>query len=135
MRSAGSRPLVRLTLRREFLRAARGRTVAAGGLVLQAQKRPPGEIADDGFRIGYTASKKVGNAVQRNRARRRLRAVANDVLTLKGEAGTDYVLIARNTTAQRTYDELLADLTGALDRLARGGGEQRRHKGRSGARR
>ena len=71
------------------------------------------EDADAPARVGYTASRKVGNAVQRNRSRRRLRAVVNDVLAARAIPGRDYVLIARAATAGRPYDDLLPDSPGA----------------------
>ena len=71
------------------------------------------------MRVGYTASKRVGNAVARNRAKRRLRAAAAAVLATKGKPGTDYVLIARGDTGARPYAELLADIEGALRQLTR----------------
>jgi len=75
----------------------------------------PDERAKTGTaRIGVTASRKVGNAVERNRAKRRLRAAAAAVLPLYGLAGNDYVLVARRDTLTRGFDRLLEDLTGAL---------------------
>lgn len=110
--------LIRLKTRPDFLRVAAGRVRAVRtGLVLQAAPQP-GEGAG-ALRVGYTASKRVGNAVARNRAKRRLRAAAASVLPLHGKAGTDYVLIARAGTGGRVYAELLADLHGALRQLAR----------------
>jgi ribonuclease P protein component len=110
--------LTRLKKRAEFLRVAGTRVRAARpGLVLQAAPRanePEGEL-----RVGYTASKRVGNAVVRNRAKRRLRAAAATVLPGHGKAGVDYVLIAREGTGKRPYAALLADLEGALRQLAR----------------
>ncbi|HXC30721.1 MAG TPA: ribonuclease P protein component [Stellaceae bacterium] len=110
--------LDKLKTRADFLRVAAGRVRAARpGLVLQAAPRP-----DDGalaLRVGFTASKRVGNAVARNRAKRRLRAAAASVLPLHGKPGTDYVLIARAETGGRVYAELLADLEGALRQVAR----------------
>ena len=69
---------------------------------------------DGALRVGFTASKKVGGAVIRNRAKRRLRAAAAAVLPLSGIAGTDYVLVARRDTEGRPFETLLSDLASAL---------------------
>jgi ribonuclease P protein component len=109
--------LTRLKARGDFLRVAGARVRAVRpGLVLQAAPQP-GEAAAP-LRVGFTASKRVGNAVARNRAKRRLRAAAAAVLPDCGKPGTDYVLIARGDTGVRPYAELLADLEGALRQLA-----------------
>lgn len=108
-------------------RAAQG---AQGGPAQEAAEQ------DRSIGIGFTASRKVGNAIARNRARRRLRAVAAEVLPLEGRPGHDYVLIARGGTLTRPYIELAGDLRTALGRLASGGGartgSRRRPKGHSG---
>lgn len=78
------------------------------------------------MRVGFTTSRKVGNAVARNRARRRLREVARIVLPADAAPGRDYVLIGRPETLVRPFLELLADLRAALRRL---GAERRRHSG------
>ena len=127
MQSIATAPLGRLTRRPEFLRVARGRRKAvAPGLVLQAAPSPP-ETQGPAPRIGYTASKKVGNAVARNRARRRLRAAANDVIGTDASPGEamDYVVIARAATVERGYADLLDDLRSTLKRVHRGPGERR----------
>lgn len=69
------------------------------------------------MRVGFTASKKVGNAVRRNRAKRRLRALADDVLRQRGQSGHDYVLIARRDTVDRDFNDLRDDLHFSLKRL------------------
>jgi ribonuclease P protein component len=108
--------LSRLKRRREFLAVAgSGERAVAPGLILQAG-RPAGEQAA-ALRVGFTASRKVGNAVARNRARRRLRAASEAILRPHGLPGRDYVLVARQATVDRPYAELLADLAGALKRL------------------
>ena len=122
MRASGSTPLQALPTRTDFLRAARARKAVAPGLVLQMRRRDDG----DPPRVGYTASRKVGGAVVRNRARRRLRAAVHDVLTARAKPGCDYVLIARAGTAGRPYALLLQDLSTALDRVERDGSPARR---------
>jgi len=112
----------RLTRRPEFLRVADGRRKwVAPGLILQAlERQQPSEAAADGrreARVGFTASAKVGNAVARNRARRRLKAAAAELLPRHGRPETDYVLIARMETLRRPFPALLQDLEAALRRL------------------
>ena len=112
--------LVTLKTRADFLRVAAGRQRAARpGLVLQAAPCPPEVGAGDKVRVGFTARRKVGNAVVRNRAKRRLRAAAAEILPRDGRPGTDYVLIARAGTGEREYADLVADLAGALRQTER----------------
>jgi ribonuclease P protein component len=85
-------------------------------LVLQAAPRGDGAS----MRFGITASRKVGNAVIRNRAKRRLREAAAQILPRAGRPGNDYVLIARAGTTERPFAALLADLEAALRRVDRG---------------
>lgn len=115
--SAVSVCLRTLTKRAEFLACARGRKAATPGFVLQARER--GEaIAPGCIRIGYTASKKVGNAVARNHAKRRLRALARAILPRAATPGWDYVLIARaGETAARPFAALEKDLRAALAKV------------------
>ena len=106
-----------LKKRRDFLACARARRWAAPGLILQARRRSPNEHSG-GVRVGYTCSKKVGGAVVRNRAKRRLRACAAALLPRRGRDGWDYVLIGRaGTTVSRPFSDLQADLDQALDRV------------------
>ena len=105
--------------RRDFVRAANhGQRLGLPGLNLQARRRRAEEPAEAPVRVGYTCSKKVGGAVQRNRAKRRLRAAAAQVLPGLARPGWDYVLIGRrDATAERPFPELLADLAAGLARL------------------
>jgi len=70
-----------------------------------------------GVRIGFTVSRKVGNAVQRNRAKRRLREVAGQILPLHARGGHDFVLIGRRATLKRDFKALTTDLETALKKL------------------
>lgn len=109
-----------LKKRPDFLAAARARRQPRPAFVLQARRRGDGDGAADTaaggvIRVGFTCSKKVGNAVARNRAKRRLREAARSVLPEAGHAGWDYVLIGRrDTTAARDFAGLCADLREAL---------------------
>src|SRR5437773_4609388 len=112
--------LVRLKTRADFVRVAAGRSRAVRpAFIVQAAPQPTGDDNSGIVRVGFTASRKVGNAVVRNRAKRRLRAIAAEVLPQMGHPGTDYVLVARATASERHYAELLGDLEGALRQLAR----------------
>ena len=112
--------LATLKIRADFLRVAADRRKAVTpGLILQAAPRAPGSENGGVVRVGFTASRKVGNAVIRNRAKRRLRAAAGQILADQGRPGTDYVLIARGTTAERPYAALVADLAEALRKVER----------------
>ena len=108
-----------LKKRSDFLLAARARKQGVGSMMVQARKRKDGETEDaKAIRVGFTCSKKVGNAVARNHAKRRMREVARAILTTKGKPGWDYVLIGRaETTAARPFEDLKADLIFALKKL------------------
>lgn len=128
--------LARLKKRADFLRVAGQRKKwATPGLVLQAAPVPQGvpagatpeaDASSAGFsccegrmviRVGFTTSKKVGNAVARNRARRRLRAAVDEVFPELARSGLDYVVIGRQETVDRPYSLLLQDLRTALKRV------------------
>ena len=111
----GSAKPVILTKRADFLSAARARRMSRPGFTLQARRRADDE-APGLVRVGFTCSKKVGNAVARNRAKRRLRALARDVLPESGRPGWDYVLIGRpEITATRDFATLRAELFSAVE--------------------
>lgn len=110
-------PVSRLKRRRDFVAVTKARQSAAQpGLVLQIRC---GDRRDETTvpRIGFTASKKVGNAVFRNRAKRRLRALAAEIIAPRAIDGCDYVLIARAATVDRPYAALQSDLKKAMKRL------------------
>lgn len=120
-RAGRTPPVGRLKRRPEFLAVAGTRRKwVAPGLILQVRahdaRQHPGE-GEPTVRIGLTASRKVGNAVVRNRARRRLRALATALLADHAEPGHDFVLIARTETATRPFADLTGDLTKGLRRL------------------
>ncbi|RRH77861.1 ribonuclease P protein component [Falsigemmobacter faecalis] len=104
-----------LKLRSDFLRAAQARRQGTGGFLLQARERGDGS---DLMRIGFTASKKVGNSVMRNLARRRMRELAREILVRDGKPGWDYVMVARpGATVVRDFAELKNDLAFAIRRV------------------
>ena len=120
----------RLKKRPDFLKVAAARTKwVTPGLILQARPRTPREQPVSGragycragaiedVRVGFTVSRKVGQATERNRARRRLRAAAAEVLPRYARSGYDYVLIGRRATLDRAYDRLVDDLRTALSRV------------------
>ena len=110
-------PLCVLRKRADFLSAARARRAAMPAFLLQARKRGANEPTT-GIRVGFTCSKKVGNAVARNRAKRRLREIARAILPLEGRPGWDYVLIGRaEATATRDFALLKSDLSAALGKI------------------
>jgi ribonuclease P protein component len=108
-------PLERLKKRADFLAAAKGLASAKGAVLVQARDRRDGM---DQVRVGFTATRRIGGAVVRNRAKRRLREAARAMLPGLARAGCDYVLIARGGTAERPWLRLLDDLKSALIRLA-----------------
>ncbi|MDR3513152.1 MAG: ribonuclease P protein component [Caulobacteraceae bacterium] len=105
----------RMKRRAEFLAAAKGASCARGAVVVQALDRSSERSQ---IRAGFTATRKIGGAVVRNRAKRRLREAARLTLPLHGRAGFDYVFIARGGTAARPWARLLDDVKNALISLA-----------------
>ena len=117
----------RLKTRPEFLRVASARNKwVTPGLILQARPQRAGTPDVDprnnalqraGFRVGFTVSRKVGNAVARNRAKRRLRTVVEQVMPVCAKDGFDFVVIGRTGTLTRPFPALLKDLKASLKRL------------------
>ena len=104
-----------LDKRAHQLAAAKGRACARGAVLLQVLDRQDGDAR---IRVGFTATRRVGGAVVRNRAKRRLREVARRLVPALGRPGCDYVLIARGGAPTRPWDRLLDDVKSALIRLA-----------------
>ncbi|MFO1255576.1 MAG: ribonuclease P protein component [Sphingomonadaceae bacterium] len=112
-----------LTKRADFLAANRGLRIARPGFVLLA--RPNGL---ETVRYGITVTKKIGNAVVRNRMKRRFRELLRAALPVAGLAGHDHVLIGREGGIERDFAQLRAELAAALARAAEGKGDPPRRK-------
>ena len=102
-----------LVKRVDFIAASRAEKFVGNSIIVQARYN-----ASENIRVGYTASKKVGNAVVRNRAKRRMRAAAMETLAQYGTAGADYVLIGRaKTTCTVKFEDLKFELIRAIKKL------------------
>jgi ribonuclease P protein component len=107
--------MLRLKQRADFLAAAGGAKIATAAFVLQGRHRD-----DEGpARVGFTVSRKVGTAVERNRVRRRLREVVRCLRADALRPGYDYVLVGRRTALNRPFEQMIEDFTSALRRLER----------------
>jgi len=113
--SAGPPAIERMRKRPQFLACAQGASCAKGAVMVQALARQDGSAI---VRAGFTATKRVGGAVVRNRAKRRLREAARLLLPQFGHPGFDYVFVARGGTPNRPWPRLLDDVKSALLRLA-----------------
>ena len=111
---------------------AQGASSARGAVVIQALVREGDAVSD--IRVGFTATKKIGGAVVRNRAKRRLREAARALLPAHGRPATDYVFVARMGTPDRPWARLLDDAKSALISLAAGGDPPQARGGRRGGR-
>jgi ribonuclease P protein component len=121
-------PMERLRQRADFLAAASGTRAAGPAFVVQVRRR-----GDDGPpRIGFTVSRKVGTAVERNRVRRRLREIVRHSAAASLRAGHDYVLVGRSAALFLSFERLLADFSDALERLHGERGPRERSASRRG---
>jgi len=118
-RAPGARPqeaerLTTLKKRADFLAANAGLRTTTPGFVLLVRDR---KDSDASMRVGFTVTKKIGGAVVRNRMKRRLRALAREIIPIKGLAGADHVMIGRAKGIERDFGQLRSELSQALDRL------------------
>lgn len=118
-RAPGTRPqeaqrLATITKRSDFLAANAGRRAATPGFVLLVRDR---KDEDPRMRVGFTVTRKVGNAVTRNRIKRRFRELAREILPVHGFAGSDHVMIGRAGGIERDFGLLRQDLARALERV------------------
>ena len=124
--------LTTLKRRADFLRVRGGLRWSTPALVLEAKSRiaEPGDASETilGARFGFTVTKKIGNAVVRNRVRRRFKEAVRELLPLARE-GFDYVVIARPSAIAQSYADLKADLVQALERVHRPRAQGRRERG------
>ena len=108
-------PALRVIGRRaDFLAANGGKRAPMPGFVLLVRNRSDGDPA---MRLGITVTKKIGNAVVRNRMKRRFRALAREILPAIGLPGSDHILIGRATGIERSFDDLRRDLGKALGKI------------------
>jgi ribonuclease P protein component len=110
--------ITRIQKRADFLACARGPHCARGAVLVQARPRDENPAENSIVRAGFTATKRIGGAVERNRAKRRLREAARLILPDLAHPGTDYVFIARGGVTTRPWPRLLDDVKSALLRLA-----------------
>lgn len=113
--TSGTPPYTVITKRADFLAANRGKRFARPGFVLLVHDR---KDDDASVRLGITITKKVGNAVIRNRMRRRFRVLMREMLDGKGKPGADHILIGRSDGIEMDFDRLRSDLHMALARIA-----------------
>jgi ribonuclease P protein component len=117
-RSPGSRPqeaqrLTTIRKRADFLAANKGRRLSTPGFLLLVRNRGD---SDPAMRVGFTVTKKIGNAVVRNRMKRRFRALVREVVPVHGISGADHVMVGRPAGIEREFAKLRQDLAGALDK-------------------
>ncbi|MEO7564469.1 MAG: ribonuclease P protein component [Sphingomicrobium sp.] len=101
--------------RSDFLAANTGKRTTTPGFILLIRER---EDNDPAMRVGFTVTKKIGGAVVRNRMKRRMRALARELVPAKGICGADHVMIGRSRGIERDYQDMRGELSSALDRLS-----------------
>ena len=108
--------LVTLSKRADFVAANKGQRLSTPGFLLLIRDR---KDEDPAIRVGFTVTKKIGNAVVRNRMKRRFRALAREIVPAGGVAGADHVMVGRPSGVEREFAKLRHDLTGALEKVRR----------------
>ena len=108
--------LITIRKRSDFLAANSGKRASTPGFILLVRNR---EDDDPAIRVGFTVTKKIGGAVVRNRMKRRLRALARELVPAKGIAGADHVMIGRANGIEREFQLMRSELAGALERLGK----------------
>ncbi len=106
--------LITFKKRKDFLRVAQAFYIVTHNMVLQAA---PSLFEKNDIFVGYTATKKIGNAVTRNRSKRRLRALVRELLPSYAVNNVDYIFIARNSTASCDFSELRKDTIYAIKKI------------------
>jgi ribonuclease P protein component len=109
----------RLRRRADFQRVARGRRAQAESFALQARARAEAEVGQARPRVGFTVTRKIGGAVERNRIRRRLKAALVAASAIAPNADSDYVLVARRPALTRRFAALVADVERAFAQIGR----------------
>lgn len=113
-RSQKAQRLVTIRKRADFVAANAGNRTTTPGFILLVRDR---KDADKSMRVGFTVTKKIGGAVVRNRMKRRFRALAREIIAIKGFSGADHVMIGRTKGIERDFALLGSELSSALDRL------------------
>jgi ribonuclease P protein component len=108
--------IIKISARKDFLAANSAKRLANGGFVLLVRDRGDADLT---MRLGITVTKKIGNAVVRNRMKRRFRALAREILLTQGVSGADHVMIGRTSGIERNFALLRKDLANALEKISR----------------
>ena len=117
MTSKPNARLESLRKRKDFIAIRAGRRQHSPSFVLQMRERGEDNFAAEGVRIGYTATKKTGNAVERNRIKRRMRAVVHQVMPIYARQAHDYVLIGKRAALNTEFETMVAELGSSLSRV------------------
>jgi ribonuclease P protein component len=127
-----SAPPARLKARPDFIRASQGGRVHGRSLSLQVYRRQAGDAPVGGCRVGLTVTKKVGNAVERNRVKRRFREALR-APALATRPDHDYVIVARREALSTPFDSLVGEVRRCFGNAASGRSKAGRPRGPAGA--